>query len=559
MLLVCPRCQNTYTLDDQIYAQQGALCQTCMEPLVPMQDNGYDQGAQWGNQPQYGSDAQWGNQPQYGNDAQWGNQPQYGNDAQWGNQPQYGNDAQWGNQPQYGSDAQWGNQPLNGNDAQWGNQPVNGQWGQQAQWNQGGQANGGYDPMPTLGLDEQAIGSMSSETPVNYSDSNERTVALEIGVPAPAAQESMMADDDGWGDAWGGEGAVPSKKEVPAAPPVSRQVIGSPMVNMGNDQKTRQIDAKMVQKMYGDRLNPVSEFFKSLPNSAIVSSIVMILLVFGGCGYVVYENVLRPEKIERDITADGDIVIAGTAAKPETFKEIAAKTKAAIPSIKPFDGQPIDAGIVIGISDDTGVIYNNKKITSLDTLETSSAFVKELYEAAAADHDTPIEQPIVLFFDETLPMSVAYRALYSLGPTRRKVLIGGTTATGVTAIEFNPSDWPDHEGFIYGAEPPANTQIKITREDILMRRTSANNEALLIDEDGNEHFDLRDHILGGKIVLQNINGGLAKLRAVKHPSILLTTDGDVTVGTFLTIALQVYGDINTPNVKKLLLDQVPLR
>ncbi len=604
MLLICPRCQNTYTLDDQIYAQQGALCQTCMEPLVPMQDNGYDQNAQWGNQPQYDAqwgnqpqgDAQWGNQPQY--DAQWGNQPQadaqWGNqpqaDAQWGNQPQYdaqwgnqpqadaqwGNqpqaDAQWGNQPQY--DAQWGNQPQadaqwGGQQAQWGNQPNQNQWGgQQAQWGNAPQQGNGYDPMPTLGLNEDAIQSQS-QVPNYNNGNNERTVALDLAdVPDPAAlMEAKPAnpapvptnpsDDEGWGDAWGGE--MPSKNPPkPAAPviPANQTVVGTPMMNMGNDQKTRQIDCKDVQRLYGDKVNPILEFYRSLPKKALyiaggILAFALIIMIF----IIVDAN--QPEKIERDITADGDIVIKGTPEKPITFKEIVAKTKAAIPSIMPLDGPDADTGIVIGISKETGVTYNNNKIASLSDFQTRSAFISKIYQAVMDDKETPSEQPIILLFEESIPMSTVYQTLYSFYPTRRQVLLGGTTTTGITTLEISPGDWPDHDGFVYLSDAPANTQLKVTLVDMTMRRT-ATEDSLMINEEGEPIYELRDSIRGGKVYFQELVPALAKFRAAKQTSILLTTDGDVNIGLILTIAQKVYGDPGNPNVKRILLDTVPL-
>ena len=69
MLLTCPQCQNTYQLDDQIYAQQGgALCAQCQIPLIPVDSVGYDQ--QWQQQGQTTQQQQQQSQEMSKEDAQ---------------------------------------------------------------------------------------------------------------------------------------------------------------------------------------------------------------------------------------------------------------------------------------------------------------------------------------------------------------------------------------------------------------------------------------------------------------------------------------------------------
>ena len=81
MLLTCPQCQNSFMIDDQVYAMQGgAYCEQCQVPLVPS-EMGYGQWQQSQQMPM--NQAQWGQQPM--DQAQWGQQPM--DQAQWGQQP----------------------------------------------------------------------------------------------------------------------------------------------------------------------------------------------------------------------------------------------------------------------------------------------------------------------------------------------------------------------------------------------------------------------------------------------------------------------------------------
>ncbi len=560
MLLICPRCQNTYTFDDQAYAQQGAMCQNCMEPLVPCQDGDYAQNAQWGdaqwgNQPQYPNDAQWGNQPQYQNDAQWGNQPQYQNDAQWGNQPQYQNDAQWGNQPQYQNDAQWGNQPQYQNDAQWGNQP---QYQDDAQW----------------GNQPQAQMPAATPAPQAYAGS-ERTVALDLDeFNANADFDSLeshgpkpIAIGDGWsnnpptemGEAH--ETVAMLESVAPNAPrPAGQIVVGSQSPEVSSAGMTRQIDLKDVEDMYGDKGTFVRNFFSSINTKYFIiagaaAAVAVIIFV------VVLIIANKEEKPDLDIAKDGSIIVAGSQKdEPLSFKEIAETTKSSIKGITLFEGNDVSEGILIGASEDTGVIYNNQKVIALSDLTNGNAFNDAIFKFAEDNKSADSRIPIILLLDETLPINVAYRLMYTLAPTRHPILIGGTTPSGaITTIEITPYEWPEHDHFIYSMEAAPNTSLKITRKDITLRRTSENAEPLTVTENGTGVMELVDEIRAGKILFDNITPALAKFRQTGQNSILLEPDGDITVGTFISVALKIQGDPSIPNIKKLLLKEVPLR
>ena len=537
MLLICPRCQSTYTIDDQIYAQQGAACQNCMEPLVPAQD-GYGNGAQWGNQPQYG-----------GGDAQWGNQPQYG-----------GGDAQWGNQPQY---------------------------------NQGGaeeQVN-----MKTVGLDLDDIdkftgsGGGVAAAPQKH-EGSERTVALDlddINATDGAGGWSSggtggSGGDNGWdagNNAGGGVATValdapdfsnlpmPNASPTPVAtsgsltPGLSagQIVVGNALPDQGNNQMTHQIDLSDVEKMYGiSSGNPFVMFYRSLPKLALIISGALIgLALIGVIVSIVIAN--QPEKVEHEITSDGDIVVKGTPAKPLSFKEIAAQTKSNIPDAIPLDFKDISEGILIGVSESTGILYNNNKVLSLDEFTSTDAFNEKLFKYASEDHDTPLQIPIILYVDGSLPMSVVYRLMYTLGPTRRNMYIGGSTSTGITSFMLEPLDWPDHESHMYSTEVSPNTQLKITKSDIVLRRTNEKAEPLLLKEQTNEPInELRDEFLGGKVIYTNIQPALSRLRSMHQQAIRVTTDGNVKLTQFMNIVLHIQGNPDNPNVQKFLLDQVPV-
>jgi len=584
MLLICPRCQNTYTFDDQAYAQQGAMCQNCMEPLVPCQDGNYAQNAQWGNDAQWGNqpqyqqnDAQWGNQPQYQNDAQWGNQPQYQNDAQWGNQPQYQNDAQWGNQPQYQNDAQWGNQPQYQNDAQWGNQPQyqdDAQWGNQPQYQDDAQwGNSSQGPSDAQwGNQPQAQMPAATPAPQAYAGS-ERTVALdldEFNANADFDQlseghgPSPIASDDGWSNNPPTE--VGNAHETVALldsiqpRPSGQIVVGSQSPEVSSAGMTRQIDLKDVEDMYGDKGTFARNFIPSInikyfiiAGAAAAVAIIIFIVV------LIIAN--KEEKPDLDIAKDGSIIVAGTQQEePLTFKEIADATKSSIAGITIFEGNNVSEGFIVGASENTGIILNNKKLVSLSELSNGDLFNDTVFKYAEDNKSSDIRQPFILLLDETLPISVAYRLMYTLAPTRHPILLGGITPNGnVTTIEIAPYEWPEHDHFIYSMEATPNTSLKITRKDITLRRTTENADPLSIKEDGTAMTELVDEIRAGKLIFDNINPALAKFRQTGQSSLLIESDGDITISTFLNVALKIQGDPNIPNVKKLLLKEVPLR
>ena len=541
MLLICPRCQSTYTIDDQMYAQQGAACQNCMEPLVPSQ-NGYGNNAQWGSQPQYGNDAQWG-QPQYGNDAQWGSQPQYGNDAQWGSQPQWGNQPQWENQPQYGGAAE------------------------QAQ-------------MKTVGLDldevDKFAGGEAASAP-KY-EGNERTVALDLD----DIQSETDMSDWGNGNSHADEGVAtmaldapnfsnmphgPNVSGVPAPPTAGTSsaqiVVGNAMPGQGNNQLTHLIDIGDIDDIYGSNsLNPFIMFYRSLPKMAfIISGALLGLALLGLIISLIVAS--QPEKVEHDINAAGDIVVKGTPEKPLTFKEIAAKTKINIPDAIPLESfDDAQEGILIGVSESTGILYNNQKVMSLDEFTSTDAFNDKLFQYASADHDTPVQIPIILFIDGSLTMNVVYRLMYTLGPTRRPIYIGGSTSTGISTFTISPFEWPEHENHLYSMESPSNTQLKITNSDLTLRRLSKKAtetmEPLMDNTDGEKIYELRDEFLGGKIIYTNIRPALGHLRSKHQRSIQIKTDGNVKLSQFMKIILFVQGNPDNPNVEQFLLETVPL-
>lgn len=321
---------------------------------------------------------------------------------------------------------------------------------------------------------------------------------------------------------------------------------------------THQIDLRDVEKMYGTKgVNPFVMFYRSLPKLALIISGALIGLALIGI-IIAAIIVNQPEKVEHEITSDGEIVVKGTPAKPLSFKEIAAQTKTNIPYAIPLDTDDVKDGILIGVSESAGILYNNNKVMSLDEFTDSDAFNQKLYTYAHEDRDTPSQIPIILLVDGSLPMSVIYRLMYTLGPTRRQILIGGSTSTGVSAISIEPLDWPDHETYIYSYEMAPNTQLKITRSDIVLRRTNDNAEPLMLNEANEPIRELRDEILGGKAIYTNIQPALSGLKSAKQQSIRITTDGDVKVMQFINIVLHIQGNPENPNVQKLLLDTVPL-
>lgn len=336
-------------------------------------------------------------------------------------------------------------------------------------------------------------------------------------------------------------------------------VVGTALPDQGNNQMTHQIDLRDVEKMYGiGGGNPFVMFFRSLPKLALIISGVLIgLALIGVIVSIIVAN--QPDKVEHEITSDGDIVVKGTPAKPLSFKDIATQTKASIPDAIPLlDFKDIQEGILIGVSESTGILYNNNKVLSLDEFTSTDAFNEKLFKYASADHDTPSQIPFILYADGSLPMSVIYRLMYTLGPTRRNMYIGGSTSTGITSFILEPVDWPDHESHIYSMEMPPNTQLKITRSDLVLRRTSEKAEPLMHNDQNEPIRELRDEFVGGKVIYTNIQPALNQLRSQHQQSIRVTTDGNVTLTQFMNIVLHIQGNPDNPNVQTFLLDQVPL-
>ena len=591
MLLTCTNCQNSVVIDDQVYAQQGgAICEQCHQPMMPVQDNGYGQqwqqagAAQWGQQQpmagqwnQAGMDAQQWQQPmagqwnQAGMDAQqwqqaggqWGQQPMGG---QWGQQPM---DGQWGQQPM---DGQWGQQPMNG---QWGQQPMDAQWGQQppmdAQWGQqpaGGDQWGGQDqwsqmadkPMET-GIFDEAI-----PAPVIHNDNNERTMALDawtgdaLPLAPPPTPQAQAQQDDGWGGAW----QKPNAEELPTSsgpvvgPNVSGVItVGKPMEAGASDRPTREIDARTVQQIYGDHVNPVKEFFKSIPVRYLIISgaVVVVAFIVFGIGLAVIN---QPEEKEKVFDEKGDIVTDVNAVKPRTFEDIVASSKDLSPSFMPFDGESARDGSIVAISESIGVVYDEKKIADYQDLETSDVLIEKIYESVKNDMDK-MGKPIIFLFDEMMPMSVVYRVMYSFGLTSRKLLFGGPTSTGIATFEIKPCAWPDHGIVTFGDECKlVSAELKMTKIEMNLRRIIGE-EPLMLTPEGEPKTELSDNIIGNKVHMDNIAPALAKFRATHSAKVRLSPDGDITYGVFMSAALEMRGDIDNPNVKTMFLYKVPLR
>ena len=612
MLLTCLQCRNTFTVDDQAYAMQGgALCAQCQVPLVAADNangGGFWQGqqpnAQWGQQP----DAQWGLQPnaQWGQqpDAQWGQQPnaQWGQqpNAQWGQQP----DAQWGQQPdaQWGQqpDAQWGQQP----DAQWGQLP-NAQWGQQpdAQWGQQPDAQWGQQPDAQWGQqvrEMEANGAQWGQQPpgdaqwgqladrpqetmamlepveqevVRHNDANERTVALsnwdgaDAMVPPteaiPNAGAGAANGDDDWG-AWGGAPAARRAESMRTADssalpdrPLNPNalVVGKEMAPGAHEGMTREIDAADVQSIYGDKLNPLKEFFRSLPTSylAISGGVIAAAVI----AFVIVAAVISGEPPAETKIVNGEIVDVNAPEKEKSFGEIARDSIALSASFIPFEGPIAKEGSVIAVADGIGVNYDLKKIAEIDDIMSGGAYVKKIADATE-EHGDKINKPIVMLFGESMPMSSVYRTMYTLGPTMRKLYLGGTAHNGISTFEYHACNWPDHEMFIFESCKDVPIDVKITRASVTMRRAAdAGTIPLVVLEDGTELREISTDIIGSKVQFDGIQPAIARLSMVRG-AIRFIADGDVTFGLFMTIVRKIYGSADNPNVKTVYLAPVPL-
>ena len=577
MLLTCTNCGNSYVVDDQLYLQQGALCEQCHVPMVPAQN--YQ--PQWGQQqpmnsqynanPQYNNmppmmDAQWGQQqPQMGMDAQWGQQPNnafgpqptMAMDAQWGQQmaAQFGQqppmDAQFGQQPPM--DAQFGQQPPM--DAQFGQQPPGSQnqWGTQAQWSQMADK-----PMETVALMD-AIAS-----PVNHgNDAGEKTMAIDADWEAAGLGLGIVPKDNSKKEDWNNGGDTPQKPggappKLPKSPSQKAAgciTVGHQMDPVANENVTRQIDLADVQKMYGDKVNPLKDFLISIPKKYfVISGIVLGLTVIL---FVVLAIVIStPEKVEKKFNEAGDVLTEDTPEHVMTFSEHILATKELSANFLTFDGEDVfQEGSVAAVTKD-GVYYNNKKIAEYDDVNHGTESVNKIIDTLNADVDN-IGKPVYVLFEETTPMHVVYRVLYSFYAASRPAAISGTTTTGITAFEFIPCEWPDHGMVSIGDETckKSTLNLKITTTKLTLRRINSN-ESLLLDED-TVVTELQDDIVGTRVNTKNTGEAFNRMRIKNRPPIQLAPDGDVSLNVFMRAALAVRGQPNNPNSNKIYLNKVP--
>lgn len=557
MFLTCSRCQSTYFVDDQIYAQSGGgVCEQCQIPLVPAQNQspqawGQPSDAQWGQQP---SDAQWGQQPA---DAQWGQQPA---PTQW-NQSSLANNPQWNQQNQ-----QWGQAP---NDVQWGQQP--GGWGTNQDWSQLADK-----PKET----EALLQPLDIDEPiVHHERSGEKTIAIGQawddesagiieqsvvpGIPKrPASRPPQLPrnaqsqPDDDW-NAWGSTPQKPASSPAPKRPgnPQNAVVIGRPMAPENNESITREIDIKQIHILYHDKVNPVAEFFKSIPIRylIILGSVLLVTII---AAPIAAHIINKPEKAETKFTEEGDIITEDTPEKVRTFDDIVAASKALSSNFMPLDGDNVHDGSIVAVTKADGVFYDEKKIASFAEINAGQAFVEKLQKAALND-DKNQGKPIYFLFDETIPMSAVYRTMYSFGASSRPVKIAGVTHNGITTINVTPCAWPDHGMVTFPECNLVTIDLKITRIEMTMRRIIGE-EPLILTAEGEPVLELRDDIISNKVRLQNISAALSKLRSSTNSSVRLSPDGDITFGIFMLTLDALRGSLNNPSVKEMHLQPVPL-
>ena len=520
MILTCPQCQNTYQIDDQLYAQQGgALCAQCQIPLMPADNGGYAQ--QW----QQGAD-QWGQQ-------QWDPQQQ----QQWDQQQQWGQQQQWDQQQQPWDPSQ--QQPWD--QQQWGQQPQSS--GQQ--WDK---------PMNTMAFAD----ALDPGEVVNHNDGGERTVALDADkgdwmaqLNGNAGQESPQSEpqDEKWDmpDGWQKSNA-PAKPSTPKTPGL---VIGHPMDASASEGMTRQIDIRSVQMLYGDKVNPIKEFFRTIP--------VRYLFILGGVlgvaiiGFIIAAVAINSEPEKNPALAEEEV----DPDAPKSFAEIVSATKALSSSFYPFDGELAKSGAVVAVSPSIGIVYNEKKIADIGDLKSASGpFVEKIFNAIK--NDPKGNEPIIFLFDEMLPMSSVYKIMYSMAATSRHVYFGGVMSNGISMLDIVPCNWPDHDFTVFNDCKSVTVELGIKKLELILKRIGSD-MPLAIDPDGTEHTELRDDIIGDKIVTVQIAKGIARLRSGGGSTVRLSPDGDVNFGVFINAVLTLRGDAETPNVKGLYLLPVPLR
>lgn len=556
MLLTCPNCQNSYLVDDQLYAQQGgALCEQCHQPLVPMQNDMGGQQDQWSQQQ-----AQW-NQSQ----AQWNQQQaQWGQDVQWGQQPDQWSQqqAQWNQQQaqwnQSAMDAQWGQQPPF--DAQWGQQPAgNNPWGSQEQWSQMADK-----PLPTEAFND----ALPPPLPLNHNRSSERTVAIDsphkpplpkVGAAAQSFsnEKSKSSDDDDWG-AWGDSKMdnMPTSNAPAVAERSSHTIeVGRPMNKVGRENITRAIDIETLHELYHDDVNPVVEFFKSLPLRYLIMAGTILVLAFITFGISAY-LINKPEEVPLEFDEKGDIVVDDAPIPEKTFSDIVRETKALSTGFMPLDdGDDVKSGSILAVINDKGIFYNGEKIANVNDAKTGSDFVEKIYSEINKD-TAHVNEPIIFLAEGSLPMSAVYRIMYSAGVTSRKLLFGGTTTTGVTTIEIAPCKWPDHDLVIFGECNTVRTTLKLSRTEMVLRAEHGSH--LGLTPEGESISELRDEIIDTKINTENIDPGLSYLQSTQSAAVLIDADGAVTFDIFLRAASILLGNRTKTNVNQMFLKRVPL-
>ena len=599
---LCEQCQVPLVPSNVGYGQQTWQGQWGQQPMDQAQWGQQPDQAQWGQQPM--DQAQWGQQPM--DQAQWGQQPmgqaQWGqqpmDQAQWGQQPmdqaQWGqqppSDAQWGQQPM--DQAQWGQQPMDQaqwgqqppSDAQWGQQPMGqAQWGQQppsdAQW---GQAQWGQQPPSDAQWGQMADGpketvmladAVEQDDVVRHNDANERTIALsDWNEPAsslpslkptiPASNVDVGGDGDDWG-AWESpkSGRIEEVRTTDAAaigqaqPNPNALVVGNALPPGAHEGMTREIDVREVQSLYGDKLNPVAEFFRSIPmRYRIIASGVLGVSIIA---FVIAAIALTRDPEVEKVIRNGEIVDANAPEKEKSFNEIAKESISLSTSFIPFDGKLAKEGSIVGVAEDIGVYYDTKKIAEIDDVMRGGAYVEKVASGIEGD-DSKISQPITVLFGESMPMSAVYRTLYTLGPSMRRLYLGGTTQGGVSTFEYHPCGWPDHDMFIFESCKDVPIDVKITRTQVTIRRVSDVSEVpLVVLEDGTELSEVSTKIIGTKVQFEGIQAAIARLSIVRG-AVRFVADGDVSFGVFMTVAQRIYGTNDKPNIKTLYVAPVPL-
>ena len=557
-------------MDEQVYAQQGgAICEQCQQLLVPVPEQGQGQGqGQWNQQAQWQgqaegsvSQAEWGVDPMPNqNDSlpptQWclapvQRSPQQPGEAQWGQQP---GEAQWGQQP---GEAQWGQQP---NDIQWGQQPVGGsQWGNQEQWSQ----------MADHPEEEIQV--------VNHSDASEKTMAIDSlddlspgGFPElpelkNRLNQNQNKKDDDW-NAWKQKEEMPTGAANVVSPssggPKSGHciVVGKKMNGTGNENVTREIDIQTVQKLYGERVNPFKEFFQSIPMRfhIIAGSVIVvaILALFIG-NYLI----TKPAEVEKKFNAKGDVITDDTPAPVKTFSEIANEMKLLSSGFVPFDADDMTEGIIVAVTKNDGIVVNNETIGKYSLVEKGDIFSKGLADVIKPDSDK-IGKPVVILFDESMPMHAVYRTLYTFSVAvndfSQPVYIGGTTVSGISMVDIRPCKWPDHELTTFNTCPSISVKLKIQTDEIVMSRPD-DVQIPFKNEEDEDVESLTSKIIGGnKVVMSEFQNEISRMRSSKT-EVLLSPDGSVSFGIFMQIVNKLRGHRDTPNVYHMYLNDVPAR